>query len=127
MAGAAARSRSDDQGVPAAGTGASTPARGYRPSFRLNQRPVRRDRALAGHRCRTLPESVSKAPPLLVPLLLSGMLGVVPSASLRLGPAGRAGWAAASQTCLAICEALTWPSLICFSRSGGAPQVLPCS
>ena len=47
--------------------------------------------------------------------------GVAPSASLRLGPAGRC--AAASQTFLAVSDALLCPALTCLMASGGTPQV----
>src|SRR3954447_25184276 len=78
----------------------------------------------AGHRASGLPDSVSKVPwPFLVELV-SGTTGVVPRASLRLGPLGRGPWAATSQICLLVCEALLCPDLTCWSTSGGTPQVV---
>ena len=115
-ASAAARSRSAGRGAPAADRDASTRARGRRPSFRSNRRrgPRRRssrqrDYRSACRRCRW---------PFLVDVV-SGTVGVVPSASLRLGPAGRGPCAAASQTCLLVCVALLCPALTCLSTSGG--------
>src|SRR5262249_32965703 len=40
-----------------------------------------------------------------------------------VGPTGLGPWAAASQTCLPICEALACPSLACLIVSPGTPQV----
>ena len=48
---------------------------------------------------------------------------MAPSASLRLGPAGRGPCAAASHTFLPTSEALLCPSLTCLRTSGGTPQV----
>src|SRR5262245_31021128 len=68
--------------------------------------------------------SVSKgdAPFLLAPEA-SGIVGVAPSASARLGVAGRGPWAAASQTFLPTFVALPCPSWTCLRTSEGTPQV----
>ena len=120
-AGAGARSRSAGRGAPAADKAAPTPARGGRPSCRSNRRrgPRRDSSRISG-----LPVSVSKVDcPFLVELEGSGTVGVAPSASLRLGAAGRGPCAAASHTFLPTSEALPCPSLTCLRTSGGTPQV----
>src|SRR5262249_8139448 len=75
-----------------------------------------------GHRASGLPTSVSKVP---WPRAddASGTVGVVPSASLRVGPAGRGPCAAASQIFLVVCVDRLWESLTCLMMSGGTPQV----
>src|SRR5262249_661655 len=83
----------------------------------------------AGPRASGLPVSVSKVPcPFFVAVAESGTVGVVPRGSLRLGPAGRGPWAAASQTFLPTCAAFSCEALTCLRTSGGTPQVaLFCS
>src|SRR5262249_34325277 len=75
----------------------------------------------AGHRPSGLPESVSNVCPFDA-VAASGTIGVLPSASLSVGPVCF-GIAATSQTCLPICEALPWFSLTALMTSGGTPQV----
>src|SRR6266545_3586029 len=82
----------------------------------------------AAHRAKGLPVSVSKVDcGFFVPVEASGTMGVVPRASLRVGPAGRAPCTAISQTFLLTSEALPCPSLTCLRTSGGTPQVALCS
>src|SRR5262249_15755523 len=76
----------------------------------------------AAHRPSAFPVSVSNALLARFLALASGTVGLVPSASLRLGPVGRGPIAAASQTCLAICSAWTCPAFICLGTSAGTPQ-----
>src|SRR5262249_34197005 len=79
------------------------------------------------HRASGLPCRVSKVlPPFLVELV-SGTVGVEPSASLRLGPAGRGPCAAASQMCLPISLALPWAAVTFLITSGGTPPVVEFS
>src|SRR5262245_24022079 len=80
-----------------------------------------------GHRTSGLPWSVSKVPGPRFVAVESGTNGVVPSASLKLGPACRGPCAAASQTFLVVCETLPCSPLSCLTISGGTPQVVPCS
>src|SRR5215510_9145603 len=61
--------------------------------------------------------------PFLLAAEASGTVGVAPSASVRLGVAGRGPWAAASQTFLPTSVALPCPSLTCLRTSEGTPQV----
>src|SRR5262249_37670141 len=61
--------------------------------------------------------------PFLLAAEASGTVGVAPSASARLGVAGRGPWAAASQSFLLTSVALPCPSLTCLRRSEGTPQV----
>jgi hypothetical protein len=123
MASAEARTRSGGRDEPAADKGASTRGEAVDP---VSGRIGDATRA-AGHRASGLPDSVSKVPwPFLVEFV-SGTTGVVPRASLRLGPLGRGPWAATSQICLLVCEALLCPDLTCWSTSGGTPQAVLCS
>src|SRR5262249_2893732 len=69
-----------------------------------------------------LPVSVSKVDCPFLFAEASGTVGVAPSASLRLGAAGRGPCPAASHTFLPTSEALLCPSLTCLRTSGGTPQ-----
>src|SRR5271166_5868497 len=74
-----------------------------------------------GHRASGLPIKVSKVPcPREADA--SGTVGVVPNASLRVGPLGCGPRAAASQMFLAVSDALLCPNLTCLIASAGTLQ-----